>query len=213
MARESEFQQQFSSSRGGGVRNLTDAVIRQQILDNAAQVSQQPFGRPGEGLMPLPTVAGLTRMFGELGPERGNVELNKQLFRAGVDLFGVQDPHPENALLRGYGGNFRGGSSTGGPAGPSGNIGQAQATFGLGRPASQGTLRAIGFVPGIGTATLVNRAIQGLFGPQFGVIGAETIAPQVGTAAFGRTVGGGSFGSNRGPGSRGGGFGHFGGPR
>lgn len=130
-----------------------------------------------------------------------------------IDYFASNpaDPASGNALLRGVGGNFRGGS-TSGTASPARGIGQARGTFGL-SPTERRVSHLVGAFPGFGLPSLATRAVHSLFGPTFGVVGSETIAPKVGTAAFGRTVRGGSFGSNRGVGSRGGGFGHFGGPR
>lgn len=184
--------------------------------------SQPLRGRPAEGRKPLSGIVGpAARIQREFGgptvpgtglPDPSSDSFPAQSFRRLLLDAGIIPGFQPTGRLAPQGSRFRGGSSTAGGLSPVGNIGQARGVFGLGA-ADRRALNAVGAVPGLGLPSLVPRAVNRIFGPTFGVVGSETIAPRIGTGAFGRTVRGGSFGSNRGPGARGSGFGGFGGPR
>lgn len=188
--------------------------LRRLVASGDVRSSQQPLrGRPAEGLKPLGSVIltaarqqredGGPSIAGTGLPNLGSSSFPSRVFRnqlldAGIDV--SRPGVPNNALLGGFGGNFRGGSSTG-TAAPAGNIGVPRGTFGL-SGTDRAALGLVGALPGFGLPTLGVRAINRLFGPQIGVIGAQSIAPRPGTAAFRGTVSPlsvGRFGINRGP--------------
>lgn len=176
---------------------ISDRVAKQAIRGLArsglVRTSQRPLlGRPAEGRIPVQAalnrarraarVEGLSGLPNPFDPGtsadagRASRVFRNQLKRAGID---ITAPGP---AITGRG-NFRGGSSSAGPAPAQTRASAARAIAGL-SPADRAVVSAFPSVPGLaaGAFSLASR----VFGPFPGVLG--PIAPRIGTQAFRDTI-------------------------